>query len=198
MKWYADNVEKKLRYDYDLNKNSVVLDVGGYEGDFAAEIFARYQPEIYIFEPVNKYVNILHTRFRKNEHIHVIPHGLGDKTREITMYVMEEASSYNRSSSAHKKGSEEKISIIGIKEFMDKNRPQKIHLIKINIEGAEYDLLDEMIANKYHLMCENIQIQFHDFYPNYQERYDKIVQHLKQTHQQTYCYSFVWENWKLK
>ena len=112
-KWYADNKEKQLRYDYDLSPDSVVIDVGGYEGDFVSEIYARYRCKIYVFEPVAKYVNYLSNRFRLNNSVVTIPKGLGAKNETLTIHVMDEASSYNRQESMHKKGFEEKISIIG-------------------------------------------------------------------------------------
>jgi FkbM family methyltransferase len=197
-KWYADRVEKILRYDYELNEKSTVLDVGGYEGDFAAEIFARYQSRIFVFEPVKKYISILQNRFKQNNNIHIVPEGLGNLNTELKITVMDEASSYARKASVHKSGKEELIKIYDVKEFMQREDIKQIDLIKINIEGAEYDLLDKIIELHYHTRFKNIQVQFHDFYPNYQVRYKKITDTLKNTHELTYCYPFVWENWKLK
>ena len=31
-RWFADRGDQTLRLDYDLNENSVVLDLGGYHG----------------------------------------------------------------------------------------------------------------------------------------------------------------------
>ncbi|MGZ4090875.1 MAG: FkbM family methyltransferase [Bacteroidia bacterium] len=197
-KWYADNCEKKLRYDYELNENSIVIDVGGYEGDFASEIYSRYRCKIFVFEPVKKYVDILNKRFKQNPSIVIVSKGLGAKNEQLTIHVMDEASSYNRSASIHKQGAPEKISIIDVKLFFEENTIKHVDLIKINIEGAEYDLLDRMIECGYIFLCTNLQIQFHDFYPDYASRYQKIKSELEKTHKLTYCYPFVWENWQLK
>ncbi|MBK9283199.1 MAG: FkbM family methyltransferase [Sphingobacteriaceae bacterium] len=197
VKWYADKVENKLRYTYPLNENSLVLDVGGYEGEFAAQIFSRYQTKIIVFEPVSFYYNYLETIFHLNKNIQIIPKGLGAKNEELTISVMEEASSYNRKASQHKKGKDEKIRIIDVKDFIKENNLQQIDLIKINIEGAEYDLLDRMIEINFIKKCNNLQIQFHDFYPGYESRYKKIHNELSKTHHLTYQYPFVWENWEL-
>lgn len=196
--WLADNKERELRYDYNLNATSVVFDVGGYEGDFTSEIFARYQSTIFVFEPVKKYIDYLAHRFKRNHQVHIIPKGLGAKEEELSISVMDEASSYNRSSSIHKKGTEEKIKITDVGSFIKDNNISRIDLIKINIEGAEYDLLDRMIDLKLIYVCDNLQVQFHDFYPNFQSRYNKIKSELEKTHQLTYSYPFVWENWQKK
>lgn len=197
-KWYKDNNEKKLRYDYPLDSEAIVLDIGGYEGDFASEIFSRYQAKIYVFEPVKRYVDVLNDRFKLNKSIKIIPFGLGAKTESLKINVMDEASSYNRTESIHKRGVEEPISIIDVEDFFQKNSINRVGLIKINIEGGEYDLLDRMIEKKYIPKCENIQVQFHDFYPNFNVRYEKIKNELEKTHKLTYNYPFVWENWELK
>jgi FkbM family methyltransferase len=196
--WYKDNKEKTLRYEYPLNSDSTVIDVGGYEGDFASEIFSRYQSCIFVFEPVKRYVNYLNERFSQNNSIKIIPYGLGDKNETLNIHVMEEASSYNRSETIHKKGEEEVISIMDVVDFFNENEIKYIDLIKINIEGGEYDLLDKMIESGYIKICKNIQVQFHDFYPDFQKRYDCIKKELSKTHLITYNYPFVWENWQLK
>lgn len=196
--WYKDNKEKTLRYEYPLSTDSIIMDVGGYEGDFASELFSRYQSRIFVFEPVKRYINYLNNRFKQNNSITVIPFGLGSKNESIKISVMEEASSYNRTETIHKKGEEEVISILDVVNFFTENEIKKVDLIKINIEGAEYDLLDRMIENGYSGMCKNIQVQFHDFYPDFQKRYNHIKNELSKTHNLTYNYPFVWENWQIK
>lgn len=197
--WYKnpDN-EKVLRYAYPLNENSLVIDVGGYEGDFASEIFARYQCRIFVFEPVKRYVDYLNNRFKLNHSITILPFGLGGKKEELKIHVMEEASSYNRTETIHKKGSEETVSIVSVVDFFSTNEIKKVDLIKINIEGGEYDLLDKMIEFDFIRICDNIQVQFHDFYPDFQKRYDLINKELSKTHVLTYNFPFVWENWTRK
>ncbi len=196
-KWYSDNCEKKLRYEYPLKRDSVVIDVGGYEGDFAAELFSRYLSTVFVFEPVKKYVDYLNKRFSNNQSIKIIPYGLGAKNETLKIHVMDEASSYNRSESIHKKGVEEDILIMDVVNFFNDHEIKQVDLIKINIEGGEYDLLDRMIDNGYIEKCKNLQIQFHDFYPDFQKRYDRIKHELSKTHHLTYNYPFVWENWEI-
>ena len=70
--------------------------------------------------------------------------------------------------------------------------------MKINIEGGEFDLLDQLIKSKLVTRIDNIQVQFHNFFDNSKDRREGIRKQLKQTHYLTYDYYFVWENWKLK
>ncbi len=73
-----------------------------------------------------------------------------------------------------------------------------VDLMKLNIEGAEFDLLDRLIAKKLHKKVTDIQIQFHKIDDKSEERRNKIREKLSKTHDCTWNYPFVWENWKLK
>ena len=68
----------------------------------------------------------------------------------------------------------------------DKIEIEKIDLLKINIEGAEYDLLEDMIKKNLVSKCNNIQVQFHTFISGYKERYELIKYGLSQTHELTW------------
>jgi hypothetical protein len=73
-----------------------------------------------------------------------------------------------------------------------------IDLLKINIEGGEYPLLADMSKKYLITSCTDIQVQFHDFVTGHQELYADIRSELEKTHELTYRYPFVWENWRLK
>ena len=75
---------------------------------------------------------------------------------------------------------------------------ERIDLMKINIEGGEYDLLEHLIKTGWIDKIINIQVQFHDFVENAEARMLAIQNDLAKTHELTYQYKFVWENWRLK
>ena len=71
--------------------------------------------------------------------------------------------------------------------------------MKINIEGGEYDLLEALLSGDAIKLIKNIQVQFHDFLINdAKEKMTKLQEKLALTHDLTYQYEFVWENWKVK
>ena len=86
-RWFAVNGDETLRLDYSLAPDSTVFDVGGYEGEWAAAIAARYHPIIHVFEPVGPIHQAISARFAGNPHIHVWPFGLAgaDGTSTITL-----------------------------------------------------------------------------------------------------------------
>jgi FkbM family methyltransferase len=190
--WFRDKGDETLRLDYDLNEKSIVFDVGGYEGRWASEIFSRYACSVYVFEPVPQFAAKIANRFAKNSKVKVFDFGLADKTRATQIAVDRDASSVFRETE-----SMEEIRLVRACDFINSNDISNIDLMKINIEGEEYDLLDHLLDSGLTERITNIQVQFHDFVPNAEERMNKIQKRLSKTHSLTYQYPFVWENWNL-
>lgn len=189
--WNKLDPKNELRFDYDLTSNSTVFDLGGFKGQWASDIYARYGCNVYVFEPVRNFVIAIQLRFQKNEKIKIFDFGLGNKNTELMI------STKGDSSSLFKGHGDEKILIHCFSEFIKEHNITSIDLLKLNIEGAEYDLLDHIIENDLHKIIKNIQVQFHNFVPNANIRMKKIQTDLSKTHKITYQIEFVWENWNL-
>ncbi len=192
-RWYADGGDVKFRYTYPLNKKSVVIDAGGYEGEWAQGIYDKYLCNIYVFEPINKYYKDIVKRFSAFDRVKIFHAGLSGKDREEKMSVEDVTSS------VFKKGKKtETVKLLDIKDFCEKSGIRKIDLVKINIEGGEYELLERIIDSGMVKDIKYIQVQFHNFFPNAEKRMEKIQRKLSKTHRPTYQYWFVWDNWVKK
>lgn len=191
--WFLINGDNTLRLRYTLDTSSVVLDLGGYKGDWAAQIWNLYKPSLYIFEPYKPYCDSIKNRFNGNDKIKVFEFGLGAKKEELAFSVAENASSvFNAGEKT------EFIQIESISQFIRENEIKNIDLIKINIEGGEFELLEYLLDAGLITLFDNIQVQFHDFVPDAEKRMKAIQHKLALTHYPTYQYEFVWENWKRK
>lgn len=193
IEWIRDDGDKLLRYNYPLTKNSVVLDVGGYKGDWTANIHLRFQPEIYVLEPVKKFAEMLSQRFSSNDNIKVYNYGLGSRDEEMLISLDDNASSVYKNDSQ-----KSLIELKDIQKFIQDNNLSSIDLIKLNIEGGEYDVLNRLIDTQQIRNIENIQVQFHLFVPGAREQYKNLEKRLSLTHQLTWKYPYVWENWQRK
>lgn len=192
--WIKANGDTTLRLNYNLNENSIVFDLGGYKGEFAELIYDKYQAKIYVFEPILEFYNTIKNKFSNTSKILPFQYGLAGKDGEMQISMSD-----NSSSVFLKTDNSETIQLKSIVEFITSNQIQKVDLIKINIEGGEYEVLEALLENNLIGIFENIQVQFHDFlFDNAKERMHAIQEKLKATHQITYQYEFVWENWKLK
>ena len=74
--FFAVDGDRTLRIEYDLTEQSMVFDLGGYRGEWAAEIFVRYCSTVHVFEAVEEFAAAIERRFRKNPKMHVHPFGL--------------------------------------------------------------------------------------------------------------------------
>lgn len=191
--WLNVKGDKCLRLNYELNSNSVVFDIGGYKGEFATSIFCKYNSHIFVFEPVKDYFSVIEDKFSHNDKVIPYNFGLGGKEEDLQIVLKGDSSSIFLD--GEKK---ETIKVKSITSFIKSNNIKNIDLMKINIEGGEYDLLESLIYGDSIKNINNIQVQFHDFFIDAKERMTKLQEQLSITHELTYQYEFVWENWKLK
>lgn len=200
--WFEIQGDQTLRLDYDLNSESIAVDLGGYVGDWSAQIADRYGSRILVFEPVRSYFEGIEQRFRDRDNIEVFNIGLGAKNEELDIHVNEDRSSIfgNPSSSWHHLNEDtpgERIRLQEAVGFFREHDIQRIDVLKINIEGGEYDLLTHLLDEGWVENIVNIQVQFHDFVPRAKARMRAIQERLAQTHRTTFQFEFVWENWEL-
>lgn len=191
--WKEVDGDKTLRLSYNLNKNSVVFDLGGYEGQWASDIYSMYRPRIYVFEPLPPYAKKIADRFKANPDIKVFPFGLSAADGTIPLSQQADASSSYKQDGPVFQGQ-----LKGVAGFVKEHKVGAVDLMKINIEGGEYDLLDSLISTGLIKSVKNVQVQFHDFVPNADERMVSIQRKLRKTHRLTYQYPYVWENWELR
>lgn len=190
-RYSAAGGDRAFRFTYPLTPDSVVFDVGGFEGQWASDLFAMYQPTIHIFEPVHTFAQQISDRFAHNDKMHVHTFGLSDSTTDASIAVID-----NKSSVFLTDEHSESISLVRISDFIQEHNISHIDLLKINIEGGEYPLLEDLIATGLADIVDNIQVQFHSFVPNAEARMKAIQDSLAKTHTCTYSFPFVWENWK--
>lgn len=176
---------------YKFDENSLVFDVGGYNGEWSEIIFNKYGCNIYIFEPVVYYYNIIKNKFKDNNKVKIFNIGLSNKNKKEKIYVSGDGSSI------HKKVSNktENIDLVDINDFLVDNNIKNIDLIKLNIEGEEYNLIEKIIDINKVSVFKNLLIQFHKISDDSEKRRDNIRKEFEKTHTLTYNFDFVFENW---
>lgn len=195
-RYYKDGGDYHLRYNYLLNNESVVFDVGGFSGEFSSNLFSRMPCRIYIFEPVREYADLIKDRFKYNKMIKTHEFGLSNKTEKKKLAFIGEGSSTHRIRKAKKEGGDIlSIKLVDIIEFINKNSILEIDLLKLNIEGGEYEVLPRLIEKNKIMNIKYLQIQFHDIDKESKIKKDIIRKDLEKTHYCEYCYEFIWENW---
>lgn len=193
-RWFRDRGDETLRLDYPLTEKSVVFDLGGYVGDFADEICKRYGCRVYVFEPHPRFYDKCVARFKSNPNILVFNYGVSDVDGQLTL-----TDSINGSSFLQERKGETTEIVCNVRDFfsvINELDIEHIDLMKINIEGGEFPLMEHIAKQGRLSLTNNYQIQFHNFVTNATERRNSIVGALEQYHKRTWCYEFVWENWE--
>lgn len=192
-RWIDDKGDSELRLNYNLNEDSVVVDLGGFKGDWSALISEKYSCNIHIFEPVREFYSGIKERFNKNPKIHVYNFAASTKNGIAPIFVNGVASSL-LVSNQHS----QKVVLVDLIHFLESTGVSTVDLIKINIEGSEFEILPYLIEIGKISSFKDIQVQFHDFVPNAVQLRQSIRESLSKTHSLTYDYDFIWENWSKK
>lgn len=192
--WQRDRGDATRRLDYDLDAGAIVLDLGGYEGQWSSDIFGRFACSIHIFEPVPEFADRIAARFAANPKIRLHRVGLAARSGTATLTLAADASSAHAPAAAG--APRRTITLVAAADLFRDQRFETVDLMKINIEGGEYDLLEHLIDSGLIHRIRELQIQFHDFVPDAARRMEAIQTGLARTHAPTWQYRFVWENWR--
>lgn len=190
--WFAGQGDEKIGLSFNLTRESSVFEVGGYKGVWTEAMIRKFDCNMYVFEPVKEFVIELRKKFADNPKVRIFDFGLADSNKKAEISISSDRSSVFSDG-------EDKVSIMlrDVVEVIDEIGLRKIDLMQINIEGGEYALLQRLIDSRYVEKVENIQVQFHDFVENAEQKMYDLYKSLWKSHFPTYHYKFVWDNWKL-
>ncbi len=125
----------------------IIFDIGANMGSYTSSILDQNpNATVYAFEPSKVAVESLKNRFQANPSVIVIPHALGGQNGTGTLWSDFEGSGLG---SLRKRRLEhfditfskaEKVQIVTIDSWCEKNAVYP-HMIKIDVEGSEFDVL---------------------------------------------------------
>jgi len=191
-RWFADKGDYTHNLDYDLNEDSVVMDLGGYTGVWAQQIIERYNPNIYIIEPIPKLHEFMSGRFEFNSKVNLMNVGVSTENKKGKIFLNGDGSSTIPTG-----GDFVDVDFLTIDEVLNKWKLTSVDLLQINIEGDEYPLLEYMIKEGLLRQFKNIQVQFHLGIEDCENRRQKIREgFLDNGFEINFDYPFVWESWK--
>ncbi len=134
-------------------KRPVVFDVGANRGEYCEGILSKFpKSHIYAFEPSTRMSKALKERFTVIQQVSVCSYGLGNKTQKMPLYKESgdaRISSLTRLDVTDDRYTE-KVEIRKLDEVVLQLNLDVIHLLKIDVEGHELDVIygaDQMIAS---------------------------------------------------
>jgi FkbM family methyltransferase len=197
----------KARYAHHsyLNKQQdpLVIEIGGFTGEDSQALLDNYPGiSLHVYEPHPRYVAKLVTRFKDDKRVTIYPYGLDSVARVAELTDSTDASSvYMKKQEA---ANANRVQIF-LREAVPEFRTQvnlfgkTVSLLNVNCEGCEYGLLETITSLDAANLFDNIQVQFH-IIPGDDtlERYCSIEALLSRTHERTFGFHFIWENWRRK
>lgn len=186
----ASVLTPELRTDFPMDHSSVVVDVGAHVAEWSQGIWDRYEPNIYAFEPAPPAVAKLLEGPGTNERFHVLPYGLGASDTTAEMHLSDAGSTIYGG-----QGETAEIQIRDVVAVFDELGITHVDVLKVNIEGGEYDLLDRLAETGWLERIDHVLVQFHEWHPKAYGRRWKNRRDLAKTHKEMWCWSWVWELW---
>ena len=190
--WTLRKGDETLSLQYPLDNDSIVFDVGAYTGQFTEKIFLKFNCNVYAFEPVKNFVDILNNKFENHQKVKILNFGLLDENKALKISSIGAGSSiFDRNEG----GVLDLVEFRSFIEFVNNNSIKKIHLLYMNIEGSEYQLLKHIIETNFIKNIDHIQIQFHNYVEGSKKLRNQIRKELKETHKCKFNFPFIWERW---
>lgn len=182
------------RYEFELDRQGLLMDLGGYKGHFVLEVLKQHDCRLWVFEAMPEYSARLARRLGRIPGVRIFPYGLAGTDQTAQLRVDEDASSVFETASARSV----RIKLRSVVSFLNAARPRRIDVMKINIEGGEYELLERLVESPWMRKIGRLQVQFHPFVPGALGRMKAIQSNLCKTHRLEWGFPMVWESWVLK
>lgn len=191
MKAQKPFTSESQRYEYPLKPESVVFDGGGYHGQWAKEIAKKYGCQVHCFEPVYPLIVASET---SGYNVKVVNAGLGAFSRKAVFAIQE-----NSSGAFGESEQKVEVDIVGIDEYLLKIGNPDVDLLKLNVEGMEYEILDELCGSGQIRKFKRIQVQFHGNVPEVNRRLEHLLRSIDRTHRLEWGEDpFIWMSFTLK
>jgi len=162
---------------FEIDENDVIIDIGGHIGLFI--LFCKQfckKGKIFCFEPVKENYEQCRENIRINnlQNINLFNMAVTKETGETSIYLNEDDSGH---SVFLKNNKSVKVKSISLKDILLSNKIEHCNLLKIDCEGAEYEII-ESVPEHFFENIDKIIIEYH-FAKDNQELLEKLIKKLK-------------------
>lgn len=173
-----------------LTTEGVIVDVGAFKGEFTKKMLKVYpNSQYWLFEPVPEYAKSLKRRFHDHRNVKIFESAISSDGRELNFQVEGLRTRNIERGNVHSI----KVHSTNIQYVFDCN--SSIELLKLNIEGMEYECLEQLIESKSLVKVRYLLIQFHNFQEGDESRRDILREEIAKDFRNIYCFDWIWELW---
>jgi len=173
-------------YKFFLKENDIVIDCGANVGEFIDKINKK-GVKIYAFEPHPLAFKKLTEKYKNNNNIFLHKKGVYVKNDIVKFFNHKNftnntkwtvATSMIKEKTNIDKNNFFETEVIDFADFIKKLN-KKIKIIKIDIEGVEFELLDYLIDNDVHKIVDVFFVETHERIPGMKIKYEDLKQKIK-------------------
>jgi FkbM family methyltransferase len=167
------------KYDcYELDKMDIVLDIGANSGLFSLLAITKGAKKVYAFEP-NKESIINLEHIVKNLNVEIVDKAVYTKDEDLKFYIDPTNTTIGSISKDHILNNGDHLQelivpAISLKTFFTEKNIDRVSLVKMDIEGAEYDIIENLEPEVFEKI-DNFLIEYHD---NTNNKVEKLVNKL--------------------
>lgn len=186
-RWRSERGPERLRDHGALPAGGTVFDLGGNDGAWTDAVIAR-QPDctVHLFEPHPGRAARLRAKYRTEDRVKVYDYALGSAEGKLPL------------PEASVSGVEATVDVVAARRFFDTFDIPRIDLMKMNIGGAEYDLLPALAETGVAGRIVRMQLRFHLTVESQIAARDQARRRLATSHDCHWAYPFIWEEWRLR
>ena len=148
-----------------LSEQSAVMDLGANMGRFSAQVISRFACHVFAVEPEQANFDAIqeHAKLRK------LQAAVGGKCGRCGIRISSDSTGHRlRSQSGPETAMEQVVAVHDFPSLAALADIQQIDLMKLDIEGSEWDWLDS-IGDEQLKSIGQLTIEFHGFLPEYRE-----------------------------
>ncbi len=190
--FYRNGGQEQLYQNLPITPDDLVIDGGGYQGEWTDEMLCRYGCRSILFEPVPSFAESLRKRYAQNSRVEVREAALSNKTGHTRITFSMDGSSIFASPGDDTTFD---IGLLDVSAFLRDRGIEEIACLKLNIEGGEYDVLEQLISQSLLGTVRCLLVQFHVIDSQSERRRASIQKALAKTHKCQFDYPLVWECW---
>jgi FkbM family methyltransferase len=146
-----------------VSSSDIVYSVGiGTDISFDLELIEAYNPFVFAFDPTPKSIEWL-SKQSLPEKFKAFPFGLADYTGDAVFYLPQNENFVSASMTSKQSDSVVHVKVKKIVDIMAEFGHTEINILKIDIEGAEYSVIDDIIKSD--IKIHQLLIEFHHRFP---------------------------------
>lgn len=191
---FIDAVAAKpdLLTDVPVGPGGVAIDLGAYIGEWAKNVAEKTGATVYGFEANAGTAKKAMARTAELPSVTIFPYGVGGADARERMARDGPGSSIHKSDGAF--GTID-VEIRDIATVLADLGLDHVDVLKVNIEGAEYELFDRLAVTGWLDRIDTISVQFHEWGPHGHAGRKRNRAQFARTHDEEWCYPWVWELW---